>query len=80
MQTIYRLNTEELTVTFVESLKSLLPNQEIEIVVSTLPKTNDIDSKDWLRSATFTHSFDFLRDEAENIYSVNDGVRLEDEK
>lgn len=43
MQTTYLLNTQELNMTFVRSLKSLLPNQDIEIRVSTLPTNKVID-------------------------------------
>ncbi len=43
MQTTYLLNTQELNMTFIKSLKSLLPNQNIEIRVSTIPSNNFID-------------------------------------
>jgi hypothetical protein len=42
MQTTYLLNTQELNMTFIRSIKSLLPNQDVEIKVSTLP-INKID-------------------------------------
>jgi hypothetical protein len=43
MQTTYLLNTQELNMTFIRSLKSLLPNQDVEIRVSTVPSNNFID-------------------------------------
>lgn len=43
MQTTYLLNTQELNMTFIRSLKSLLPNQDIEIRVSTVPSNSFID-------------------------------------
>jgi hypothetical protein len=80
MQTTYRLNTQELSMAFVQSLKSLLPNQDIEIVVSTLPTTDGITDKGWLQAVSASPSFDFLHDEAEAIYSVTDGAPVNHEK
>ena len=37
---------------------------------------SDIAEQDWLRSAALSESFDFLRDPAEDIYSLADGVPL----
>lgn len=39
MQSVYRLNAEELDYQFLESLKSLFKNKEIEIVVSEVDET-----------------------------------------
>lgn len=80
MQTTYRLNTEELSVAFINSIKSLLPNQEVNIVVSTLPTLNAMPDKAWLSGLTNNPSFDFLTDEAEDIYSLADGVPVSYEK
>jgi hypothetical protein len=80
MQTTYRLNTQELSMAFVQSLKSLLPNQEVEIVVSTLPKANYIDEATWLRVASASPSFAFLNDESEAIYTATDGIPMNHEK
>jgi hypothetical protein len=68
MQTTYRLNTQELNAGFIESLQRLLPNQDIEITVSTLPKLVNVSERDWLNAVSNSPSFDFLHDEAENIY------------
>lgn len=80
MQTTYRLNTQELNMSFLKSIKSLLPNQEVEIVVSTFPKNNAIADDDWVWATAISPSFDFLREEAENIYSLTDGTPIENEK
>ncbi len=80
MQTTYRLNTQELSMAFVQSLKSLLPDQEVEIVVSTLPKTDPIDDAAWLRVAASSPSFAFLNDESEAIYAATDGTPINHEK
>ena len=80
MQTTYLLNTQELNMTFIKSLKSLLPNQDVEIRVSTLSKNNNIQDNEWLRATFQNPSFDFLQDESEDIYSLNDGTPIVDEK
>lgn len=80
MQTTYLLNTQELNMTFIKSLKSLLPNQDVEIKVSTLSKNKSIKDKEWLKATSQSPSFDFLQDEAEDIYSLNDGTPIVDEK
>jgi HKD family nuclease len=79
MQTTYLLNTQELNMTFIKSLKSLLPNQDVEIRVSTVSK-NNIQDKQWLKAISKNPSFDFLQDESEDIYSLNDGNPLDNEK
>jgi hypothetical protein len=80
MQTTYLLNTQELNMTFIKSLKSLLPNQDVEIRVSTLSKNNTIRDKEWLSATSKSSSFDFLKDEAEDIYSLTDGNSVDNEK
>ena len=79
MQTTYLLNTQELNMTFIKSLKSLLPNQDVEIRVSIVSK-NNIQDKQWLKAISKNPSFDFLQDESEDIYSLNDGNPLDNEK
>ena len=79
MQTTYRLNTQELSIAFVKSLKVLLPNQEIEITVKTLSEPDDLSEQEWLQAMTTNPSFDFLHNEAEAIYSSTDGTQLTDE-
>ena len=39
MQTVYRLNVQELDEHFVESLKTLFQNKQVEIVVTELDET-----------------------------------------
>ncbi len=80
MQTTYHLNTQELNMTFIKSLKSLLPNQDVEIRVSTLSKNNSITNDDWVWGTAVSPSFDFLHDKAEDIYSLNDGTPIDYEK
>jgi len=80
MQTTYRLNTQELNLAFLRSIKSLFANKEVEITVSTLPKNNAITDNDWVRGAAISPSFDFLHEKAEDIYSLTDGSPIENEK
>jgi hypothetical protein len=78
MQTTYRLNTQELSIAFVTSLKTLLPDQEVEITVKTLSPA-DIDEQVWLHSLATNPAFNFLHDEAEDIYSLTDGKPITNE-
>ena len=80
MQTTYLLNTQELNMTFIKSLKSLLPNQDVEIRVSTVSKSNSIADDDWVWGTSVSPSFDFLHDKAEDIYSLTDGTPIDYEK
>jgi hypothetical protein len=80
MQTTYLLNTQELDMTFIRSIKSLLPNKDVEIRVSTVPKNNSISNDDWVRGTSVSPSFDFLHDKAEDIYSLTDGTPIDYEK
>lgn len=79
METTYRLNTQELSIAFVQSIKTLLPNQDIEITVKTVSDASTIAEQDWLRGMATNPAFTFLHEEAENIYSVTDGTPLTDE-
>lgn len=80
METTYRLNTNDLNMAFVNSLKSLFNNQDIEVTVRPVPDTKDIANSDWLKEAGKNPAFDFLHDESENIYSLNDGKPFINEK
>ena len=80
MQTTYRLNTQELNVTFIESLKSLFVNQEVEVTVRPVLETSYIHDSDWVYQTAISPSFDFLNEDAEDIYSLNDGKPFTDEK
>ena len=45
METTYRLNTKEITMTFLESLKTLFSGQDIEITVKTLEPKDTISAR-----------------------------------
>ena len=38
-----------------------------------LPDTTETEEKEWLRSASHNPAFDFLKDAAEDIYTITDG-------
>lgn len=80
METIYRLNTQELNLAWLKSVKSLLPNQDIQITISPLSSEYQIDETLWTSASLNSPVFDFLNDAAENIYTLQDGTALADEK
>ncbi len=49
-------------------------------VIVLYDENNDIKEKDWLQAASINGAFDFLNDEAEDIYTLQDGVALNVEK
>lgn len=80
MQTTYRLHTQEINADFIMSLKTLFKNQEVEITVKPAFELNPLSNNDWIYGTAKNPSFDFLHDEAEDIYTINDGKPVVDEK
>ena len=79
MQTTYQLNMQELGTAFIKSLKTLLPNQEVDITMKTLTTPDEVSDENWLKAATANPAFSFLQDDAENIYSITAGTPLVNE-
>ncbi len=48
-----------------------LRNQKVKVLI-LVPDVSD--DEEWLTAIHTTPSFDFLQDEAENIYTLNDGI------
>ena len=48
-------------------------------VIVLYDENTDLSEGEWLRAASKNGAFDFLNDEAEDIYTLEDGVRLNDE-
>lgn len=48
-------------------------------VIILLPEEQEIEEADWLKAAATSPSFDFLKDPAEDIYSLEDGKPFYDE-
>jgi hypothetical protein len=48
-------------------------------VIILFPETGDIPEQVWARSAAASPAFDFLKDEAENIYTCTDGKPFHDQ-
>ncbi|CAN5364179.1 hypothetical protein BH20ACI1_BH20ACI1_01610 [soil metagenome] len=61
-----------------EDLPSNAPSRVRVIVL--FDEDTDIDEKEWLKSASGNDVFDFLDDEGEDIYTLEDGKPLNNEK
>jgi hypothetical protein len=48
-------------------------------VIIILPDDEEIDEATWLRAGAANSAFEFLRDSAEDVYSVSDGRPFHDE-
>ena len=48
-------------------------------VIIILPDDEEIDESSWLRAAAANPAFEFLKDSAEDVYSVKDGRPFRDE-
>ena len=48
-------------------------------VIVLFPDDTEIDEAEWLRAAATNPAFDFLRDPAEDIYTVEDGKPFHDQ-
>ena len=49
-------------------------------VIILVPEAGDIEESTWEKTAATSHSFDFLKDEAENIYTRADGKPFHDKR
>ena len=48
-------------------------------VIVLYDENTDINEREWLQAASKNDAFDFLNDDAEDIYTLEDGVRLNNE-
>ena len=48
-------------------------NKHVKIIVLFDQEEDEFDETTWLRSVSVNPAFDFLKDEAEDIYTINDG-------
>ena len=48
-------------------------------VIVLIDETEDISEKEWIETATKNEAFNFLEDEAEDIYTLKDGKPLQNE-
>lgn len=60
MQLTYRLNSQEMSIAFLDSLKNLFVKQEIEIIVRPL---NDIDQTTVLSQTALSEEWDSIEDQ-----------------
>jgi hypothetical protein len=49
-------------------------------VIILLPEETEVDEKEWLRAAAANPAFHFLKDSAEDIYSLADGRPFHDQR
>jgi hypothetical protein len=64
METTFQLDSKELNIEFLNSLKTLFQNQKLEITVRSI----DLPNNEWLKAISTNPVFDFLTDDAEDIY------------
>jgi len=48
-------------------------------VIILLPEDGELDEAEWLRAAATNPAFDFLRDPAEDVYTLADGEPFRDQ-
>lgn len=51
-----------------------LTNTQVKVIVLVPEVEDDMEDMFWLQGISVNNAFDFLSDEAENIYSLTDGV------
>ncbi|MBA3633217.1 MAG: hypothetical protein H0W58_10490 [Acidobacteria bacterium] len=61
-----------------EDLPSNAPSR-VRVIVLFDEDTADFGEREWMKSAAKNEAFDFLNDEAEDIYTLEDGKPLNDE-
>jgi len=66
METLYKLNTDELTLEFLESIKSLFPNKAIEISVKEVEEMPPAEGRSRSRFASFPRGLTLTRDEIQD--------------
>ena len=52
----------------------------VRVIVLFDENSDDLSEKEWLKSASNNETFDFLKDEDEDIYTLEDGKPLADEE
>ncbi len=50
-------------------------NKRVKIIV-LVPEDNDLDDEEWLEGISSNPAFDFLKEEAENIYTVAERLKI----
>jgi hypothetical protein len=49
-------------------------------IIIFMPDDTDIDEMDWLQSASVNPVFNFLKDDEEDIYTLEDGIPFHDKR
>lgn len=80
------LNAIETTATVGAGNRQLLLDEDLpenasaKVRVIVLFSEDDFEEKQWLQAASKNDVFDFLKDKAEDIYTLNDGKPIENER
>jgi hypothetical protein len=53
-------------------IETIKKNQKVKVII-LFDDTDNINDKEWLMTLSNNPSFDFLKDESENIYTAKDG-------
>ncbi len=59
--------------------EDLPENVSAKVRVIVLFDEDDLNEKEWMKAASKNDAFDFLNDEAEDIYTLEDGKPVHDE-
>lgn len=73
-----RGNVDEQRRLHVDELLPITGPRRVRVIV-LFSDEEDFDEAEWLRAAAANPAFDFLKNTAEDIYSVTDGVSFRDE-
>ena len=52
---------------------------KVRVIVLYSPNSDDLDEREWRQAAARNPAFEFLDDEAEDIYTLKDGKQIADE-
>jgi hypothetical protein len=56
-----------------------IPGQSRVRVIVLVPEEDDISEQAWIKAASASPAFDFLKDAAEDVYTVTDGKPFHDQ-
>ena len=56
-------------------IEVLAKNQKVKVII-LYDETDAISEKEWLSAISGNSSFDFLKEESENIYTIHDGKAI----
>jgi hypothetical protein len=60
-------------------IETFKKNQKVKVII-LFDETESINDKEWLMTISNNPSFDYLKDEREDIYNVKDGIPIKRNK